>query len=421
MFNKLLRSEFLGNLSVQFSGTLFAQLLPFLASPILTRIYSENGFATLTIFLALTAVLIIPSGGRYYNAIVIAKDDEEANGLSLLSILITVFYSLFLTIPIVLFTPIFERFYSLGNLWFCIPAYIFLYGIYLILLQVSVRQKQFKRNATAKIFQSFFNVLFSIILGVAGWISGGLVVGKVLGVLASLSLLIQKAEWKASALSKVARKYIGYPKITILPALLDVFSAQALVFFTGKYYSGEVLGYLGLTIMVIIAPVALIGMSVRDVFYQKISQFILDKRFQEAKKLFLKTALFLGVFGLIISLIMTAFGEKAFVMVYGERWKESGMYASILGFVVFARLLGSPLSSLLNATHSLKTLSFWQLTYFITTVGTLYVLIVVFKLNISTVLGYYTIHELILYFLYFYLQYRELNKNQEKLCAESQE
>lgn len=407
-----LRSEYFSNISIQLVGTGLAQLIPFIVSPILTRLYPETSFATYALFMAIAAVLIVPNGGRYFYAIVIPKDDDEALEIGKLSFWLVLLYNGLLLLLVLLFYKPLNRFYELDGLWFAIPIYVAFFGIYNIALYLSVRRKLFRTNAIAKIVQTASAAIVGIVLSFFGLIFSGLILGKLAGVITSIPFLRVKLNLKSdlSNLMAVAKTYVDYPKVTILPSLLDIFSVQALIFFVGLYYSDETLGYLGLTNMILVAPLALIGISFRDVFYQKIAVLFNEKAHKKAKKLFFGSAIILFLIGGVVTAILFFFGEPIFSFVYGSNWIISGKFAVILGFAFWAKLCASPLSSIFNATHQLKSLSIWQTTYFFTTITTLYFAIVLFKLPIEETLIIYTFHEVFLYTLYFFMQNQALKK-----------
>lgn len=406
------KSEYFSNISIQLVGTGIAQLIPFLVSPILSRLYPETSFATFALFMALVAVLTVPNGGRYFYAIVIPKENEEAMDLAKLSFWLVIAYNILLLLIVALFQTYLNEFYALNGIWYLIPFYVAFFGFYNIALYLSIREKAFKTNVISKIIQTASTAIASIVLSFTGFLFSGLVFGRVVGVLTSIPFLNIKfdlnTDW--NKLKAVATKYIDYPKITILPSLLDIFSVQALIFFVGSYYSQETLGYLGLTNMVLIAPLALIGISFRDVFYQKIASLYNERNYSKGKKLFLGSSGVLFLIGGFIAVVLFLFGEPIFVFVYGKNWLPSGRFAAFLGIAFWVKLWASPLSSIFNATSQLKLLSIWQTLYFFTTITTLYFVIVYFESTIEQTLIYYTIHEVFLYTLYFFMQKHALNK-----------
>ena len=157
--------------------------------------------------------------------------------------------------------------------------------------------------------------------------------------------------------------------------------------------------------MVLSAPLALIGASYKDVFYQKIAALMNEKRHREALVFFKKSAVALFVMGLPICLVLYFFGEPLFGFVFGDKWSRSGAFASILAFSFVAKLVVSPLSSIFNATNTLRVASKWQVLYFISTFVTLLYCAAILKLPVEQLLVVYVIHEIILYGIYFIMQH----------------
>ena len=72
------KSEFNKNVLLLASGTAFAQALPIVISPILTRIYTPSDFGTLSLFIAIVSIFASIANGRYELAIMLPKKDENA-------------------------------------------------------------------------------------------------------------------------------------------------------------------------------------------------------------------------------------------------------------------------------------------------------------------------------------------------------
>ncbi len=412
MKRKIFNSEFLGNVSYQMIGTGLAQVLPFAVSPLLTRLYSEQDFALFTSFFAWASILVVGVGGRYQFAIVLPSKDAEAHNLFTLSIYITFIYSALLMLGSIGIGSFFND--QLGSSIYFIPLYVFLFGIWTSFSYLSVRRKTFFHNATAKVFQSIIYILTSVVFGLVKLTNLGLILGRLFGLAASWLYLqrisVKKIDFiKIDDLKTVAKKYVDYPKYGLIPAFLDTASVQGIVLVMTRFYATNDLGYFGLTTLVLSAPIGLIGGSFKDVFYQKMTSLITSNSYQQARGFFLKSALGLLVLGLPICLTIYFFGPDIFKFVFGHKWERSGYFASILSLSFLIQLVVSPLSSIFNAANKLKVASLWQTLYFITTFITLGVSSYVLKLSAEELLVVYVIHEIILYLIYFILQYRTLN------------
>ncbi|MFK7813542.1 MAG: lipopolysaccharide biosynthesis protein [Maribacter sp.] len=400
------------NVSSQMMGAGVGQLLPFLATPILTRIFSETEFALFTAFFAIAVVLEVGAGGRYQFAIVLPTDEKKANQIFSLSILITIVYSIALFVMILIIPN--NDWLNIGYSIYFLPLYILFSGIWSSFSNLSVRHKTFKDNAVAKVIQSFFYIVTSIGLGLARFILYGLILGKIFGFLSSWLYLFKKSNIKAGivkwkSLKQVALEYIDYPKYTIAPTVLNILSIQGIVFVLAKFYSTEDLGNFGLTILILSAPLGLIGIAYRDVFYQKMTHLVtVDKDINKAIQFFKKSALGLFLVGLPICLVIYFFGPYIFSFVFGEKWARAGEFASILSISYLIKLVASPLSLVFNTVKKLKLMSAWQTLYFITTVITLGVCAYYLKLEVKTLFVIHVIHESILYLLYLVFEYSAL-------------
>jgi O-antigen/teichoic acid export membrane protein len=406
-------SEFTKNLSTQILGTGLAQAIPFLATPALTRLYSQEDFARYTSFFAIATVLAVVTGGRYYLAIVLPREPKDAIRLFGLSNYITVIYA-FVLFLIFFFLNKLEVIKSEDLVYF-VPMYVLFYGIWISLINLSIREKAFRINAASKIFQSAGYIITAIAFGFFKLTFFGLILGKISGTLGSGVFLLKKlkpdlirGQW--SEFRNVALKYIDYPKFSVAPALLNTLSAQALVLFLTEFYTPEDLGYYGLTFMVMSAPIGLIGTSYRDVFYQKMADLIKGNEYIASMVFFKKSAVFLFIMGSIIALILYFFGADLFGIIFGKDWIRSGEFASILALSFLVKLVASPLSAVFNAANRIRVASIWQITYFITTFLTLFIGCYFLRLEIIPLLYLYLIHEVLLYTVYFVLEYRIIQR-----------
>ena len=80
MFKKLLKNEYLKNISTVATGTFLSQLVLILFIPILSRIYTPNEFGLfIHFFIAFSSSIAIISTFTYERAIVLPKEKTESN------------------------------------------------------------------------------------------------------------------------------------------------------------------------------------------------------------------------------------------------------------------------------------------------------------------------------------------------------
>lgn len=409
----LFKSEFFRNVSYQMVGTGVAQLIPFMASPLLTRLYTEDDFAVYTSFFAIASILAVGVGGRYQFAIVLPKKSSEAIRIFTLSIYLTIFYAIILLITAWSIRSSLSE--TNKSIVFFIPPYVLIFGVWTSFSYLSVRKKTFFHNASAKVLQSLLYIASSLTLGALKVTSFGLVIGKICGVIISWLYLQRKSRikfvyTKLRELHHVAKAYVEYPKYGLIPAFLDIASVQGIILILTKFYTMGELGSFGLTTLILSAPLGLISGSFKDVFYQKITTHINRGELSEASTFFKKSAIGLVIIGLPMWAIIYFFGPEIFGFVFGEQWVRSGEFASILSFSFLIQLVVSPLSSIFNAANKLKIASIWQTLYFFSTFLTLGVSASVLKINVNDLLYVYVVHEVILYSIYFLMQFWTLKR-----------
>ena len=77
----LIKSSGARNFAKLLSANVLAQVIGLIVYPILTRIYSPEDFGLLNLFLSIGGVLAILSTAEYYYAIVLPKEEQEAENV----------------------------------------------------------------------------------------------------------------------------------------------------------------------------------------------------------------------------------------------------------------------------------------------------------------------------------------------------
>ena len=410
-------SKFFKNVVAMISGTTLAQLFPLLVSPILTRYYSEADFGLMGSITSMSDIIAVAICGRYQLAIMLPKSIQKAYSISILSIFIAFISSTLLLIIVLVYPTEIENFIGVAgvNKWLIfIPFTVFVIGLWNTLNIWISRAANFKINAISKIIQSSSNATVSVLLSKISnlyFTAGGLIVGRISGfTLSSINMLnffakdIKRASLKIDIpeIKSVAKKYLEYPKYNLVPALLNTISNNALFLVIGKFYSIESLGHYNLANISLIAPVALIAVSIRDILYQRFTNIIHEGK--SPIQFFAKSAKWLLIVGSPVFFIPLIAGPFLFSFVFGENWVVAGQFAAILSITYWVKLIVSPLSSIFNSIGKIRIASYWQTAYFITSVLTLGT-VAYNGISIENLFIVYVIHELIMYGIYFILEF----------------
>ncbi len=406
MIKNILKNEFIRNAFTLMMGTAFSQAIPIAIIPILTRIFTPDDFGLLALYGACVTILSVIIAGRYEITIMLPKSDKEAKILLQASVIIIFLIATLLCIPIFLFNKEIANLLGNENIapWlYLLPFSALLTGIYQSLTYWNNRQKKFKNIAASRVNQSLTQGFIQTLLGFSK-MGGGLIVGQILGIASSVIFLLKKdgtykkikdIKTKETIITKML-EYKKFPQYSIFGSLCDTAAAQMPVFILTRFYSHTITGMFSLTFRVLNLPAIIISAAVGQVFFQKIVE-ISHTAPEKLNKYIIKTFIILFLTYLPIIPILFIWGDDLFAFVFGEQWREAGVYAGYLVIAVAIRFAVSPLSTVMGLEKNVKTGVFWQVLYICTIIPTLYFSS---SLSIQEFFIIFTIHEVILYFIY---------------------
>lgn len=364
-FRKIIQSEFARNVLTLTSGTAFAQLIPLLLAPILSRIYSPEEFGRLALYLSIVQILGAISSGRYELAIMLPKDKKGGIQLTLLSVFITFLVSLLTLISVLIFSDNIALFLGdpkLSQWLFFVPLSVLLMGMFNALNYFNTREKEFKNIAKANVFKSMGGNITQLALGIAKFTSGGLIVGQVTShffgnVKMARTFLGNKdiiKNTKFIEVKELAIRYIDFPKFSVWGIFFNTIAVNLTNFFVSYFYSLKDVGFYSYAFRYIGLPSTLIGNSIGQVFFQKLSEVRGDGSL--AYEVFRNTFKKLAIIGFLIFCPTFFVIEYIFVWVFGEQWEIAGKFAKFLTPLFYVRFVFGPIS-LVNIVYEKQKLA----------------------------------------------------------------
>jgi len=363
------KSEFTRNVLTLMTGTVVAQAIPIAISPILTRIYSPEEFGLFALFFAILSILSVLANGRYENAVMLPKKDEDALHLFALGIIINIFLSILLLIIVTIFNEQITK--VLGNeeisLWlYFIPISLFFTGLFNILNSMNNRQKNYKDIASATITKSMVMALVQLVVGLIKSGAAGLILGQILAqFFANVKLFKNIIKDKKAIFSikklkiiALAIKYKKFPIFSLPSALANVLSGQLSNILISSFYSVATLGFYSLIQRMLAIPSVLIGKSIGQVYYEEGTRA--RKKNGVVTDIFNSTFKKLVIIGLPSFSILFFVVEDLFAFVFGEEWRIAGHYAQIVIPMFFMRFVVASLSITYDMFGYLKLELIWQ-------------------------------------------------------------
>jgi lipopolysaccharide exporter len=340
--------------SIVVAGTAsIGQGLALLATPLLTRIYEPTAFGVLAIFLAISFIAVSVASVRFEYAIPIAPNEETANTLLVLALLICVPVA-FLAAGVWslaggLLEPAVGR--SLSSFTWIVAISVLVGGAFQALTMWSIRRRQYRRVAAARLTQAVGISAAQLGLGIAGAGTAGLVIGDALGrSLGTVPLLGSAADVLRSGhtladLREVARSYASFAAFLAAAALLNTAAFNAPFLLLPAGFGASAAGLYFLAYRVLILPASLVGSAVGQVLLGEAAARRRNQ--QELQSLAVPVALALFAAGLPVYTAVAIAGPDLFAAIFGETWREAGQLARLLAPAILVWAIASPLSGLL--------------------------------------------------------------------------
>lgn len=352
-FSSFFKSTFFKDVLTLATGSSIAITIPLLASPIITRIYTPDDMGVLALFASIIAILGSISTGRYEQAILLPKKNNDAFNIFLIGFLINALFSIFILVFFITTNQfIFEITDGELNKFmiFLIPFGVFFTGLMNLLNVYNNRLNNYFDLARATVIKSLTLVSLQLSLGFILNGSFGLIIGETFSkVFANLKLLKntipKKFNFKLINLKRLkilSNKYKNFPIYDVPATIFNISSFQLTSIFFNFFFNSSIAGLFYLTQKVLGAPVTIIANAVSEVFKKRASYDF--NKFGNAKSIYIKTIKKLIILGFIPFLFSLIFIVDIFVFFFGEEWYKAGEYAQIMMPMLYLRFISNPLS-----------------------------------------------------------------------------
>ena len=358
------RGEFGRSVLTVMSGTVIAQAVPVLASPVLTRLYTPADFGVFALFLATAAVFGTLATGRYELAVMLPEDNATALSVVRLCLLVTLAVTGLSLGAATLFGSLIGSWFENDGLrlWaLLVPVSVLLTGVQQTFNHWSNRGKRFRRVARSRVAQSFTAAMTIIAIGsfqggpaglIVGYLSGQTVAVVWIVVTAYRGEIRQLLDAPRVGARRIASRYRDFPRFMGPAALLGVVSSQLPVLLLTSFFGATVAGFVSLSQRVIRLPISVVAQSIGEVFRQRASEDYVRRG--ECRGVFLGTLKNLGLIATLPFGTLAVAAPWLFAFVFGEEWRTAGEYAQIFAAMYFLQFIVSPLSFLFMVAERQK-------------------------------------------------------------------
>lgn len=353
------RTGFVGDVLKLVSGSAAAQLLVFVISPILARMFLPEMFGTAAVFSSLVALIAPIACLKYELAIVLPEDDREAVNLLALSVGSAAIVALLTAVAVWLADDLILSLLKVPELapilWLA-PILVFNQGLSLSVNYWNTRTRNFGRLSLNRVLNATSAGISKLFFGFLGLVSStslifGNSIGAVLSTLVLIGLTWQRMDRETARsvnikdITAAIARYRKFPIYSSWTAFANTLSWQLPVLMLSASFDATIVGYYSFGNRVVRMPLMLIGGAVAQVFFQRAAEAQTAGQLNlVAHSVFAR----LVSIGLFLSLLLTLIGQELFVVVFGESWATAGLYTEILSIYMFFNFIASPLSQLIS-------------------------------------------------------------------------
>lgn len=367
------KSDLINHTFILLSGTVIAQIFVLIAYPILSRLYSPTDFGTYAIFLNIVNILQVITTGRYDLTIILPKKNKDAKSLFIATLIVGLLLVLLYYILLLAFNQSILALLKSPelNVWiWLIPISIYMICVFQVTNYWLTRNRLFKQISYLKIVQTVSIALLTLVIGFCGVKTGqilGYFIGNTLMILYCFYLLNKNKffQLKTSCLRvwENIKKYKDFPIYNSIPYLASAASASIPVFYINSFFGTQIVGFVNLARQIILIPILFISSSFSQVYLEKLAKSKNEGKliYNDLKKII--KVLFL--MALVFFLLASSCSFWIFQYIFGESWKEAGIYASIMAISASIQFIVSPLGVICITLDRIKANSAWQMLLFI--------------------------------------------------------
>lgn len=333
------------------SGSMLGQIIGFLGSMFMTRLYSTSDIGIMTTIISVSGIFASVINGRFDFAIVKEQNRERVLALVKFSILFGVLASLLISIFSFPYFANIEGFIS--PLW----SIIFVFLI-LVIQAFSNVFKSYNNNVgdyrtmtSVIVMRRLAEESSMIVFGICGGKVFGLLISRVIGQYFGMRREIRnikkytkeiiEVRWKEiKNVYRIHKRQLSY---SAPAALMNAGSYSLINLIIGKFFGLDLLGIYAISFAVLGLPLSVISGNVSKVYFGEASkEYASSGTFSKSTIMTLK---YLLVFSLFLFFIMFYVFPILVPIIYGQKYDNAGYMIRILSPMFAIRFVSSALNT----------------------------------------------------------------------------
>jgi O-antigen/teichoic acid export membrane protein len=365
-------------------GTALSQMIAVLVAPILTRLYAVEDFGCFQLYMSVMAFGILAITLRYEQAILLPKRDEVAADLFVLVLCIVGLLAVGFCVVewfVNRYQLLPESLQRLGPYLWIVALGTFGAGVYQALSFWALRLKAYSRVSGTKVTQVSIQLTTQTAIGFLRIGPLGLLLGDAIGRISG-SLTLARLSWRQSwnlfrkvryrTMWAAAIRYRHFPLFSSWAALLGAATGALAPLCLAEFYGLKTLGWYALGDRVLGAPILLIGQAVSQVYSVEAAAMNLSDPIA-LQNLFVRSVKKLTLLGIVPFILFVIFSPSLFGFVFGQSWREAGVYARLLASTQYIAFIVWPLTPTLNILERQSWQLAWDASRVVLALGSLFV------------------------------------------------
>lgn len=336
---RLTSSRFVRNVAAVATGIAAAQAISLAFMPFLTRLYGPEAFGALAAFTAVVNIITPLATLGYANAIVMPETEEGATAVARLSLICAALVAPLALVFVLLFQSRLAAWTGLEaapGLLYLIPVSLLLGALLSVANQTAIREGLFKAKAGSHVASTFVMNIGKLAGGLLAPSGLVLIVISMVGKALNYSMLLarvprsgafQVRRWFGTAgIGRAASEQRDFALYRMPQSVINAASFGLPVILLTTLFGAAAAGQYSITLMVMSAPVMLIGQSVGEVFYPKVTRAIQSES-PSASGLVWKATGVLLLVGIVPFGTVMLLGDQLFPLLFGADWERAGEYS----------------------------------------------------------------------------------------------
>lgn len=358
-------------------GTAVAQAIPLLGALLITRLVAPTEFGVFAAWLGAAHLAAVAATGRYEVALALEPDGEPRRLAmhATLTLLLAAGLPLAASVAAVVAAGWFDALPQ-PLLWLFVPVSLAI-AANQCWQAWAAAEGRITELARLRVAQAAAVTVAQI---GAGWLwpsAAALAAAQLFGLVATLGVAnaamplreARGAPVGAGGMRDFWRRRRHFPLLSLPADGINTAAAQLPLLVIGARFGAEVAGYLALTLRVLAAPVALLGVSVLDVFKRRSAESW--RAHGHCRDDFARTFRVLAIGSVSVGALLALTAEPLFALAFGEPWRAAGTIALWLLPMFALRFVASPLSYLFYVAGKQHVDLLWQTVLLAMTLATL--------------------------------------------------